>query len=63
MYALCIQTDRVSYLFAVVDVLVAKNGVFVWPGVRCVYIRGFGCFPVVSNGPGIIFYNFEVLHV
>jgi len=50
MYAHCIQSDRVSYLFAVVDVLVAPSMGFTRSGVCCEYIPGFGLFYVICKG-------------
>ena len=63
MYAHCIQSDRVSYLFAVVDVLLGKNGVFIWSGVVFGYIPELGLFYGICKAFRFIFYNSEVLHV
>ena len=49
MYAHCIQSDRVSYLFAVVNVLLAPSMGFTRSGVVFGYIPGFGLFYVICK--------------
>ena len=46
-----------------VDVLVAKNEVFIWSGVVVSNIPGSGLFYGSCKAFRFIFYKFEVLHV
>jgi len=63
MYTHCIQSDRVSQLIAVVDVLLGKTEGFTGSGVVFGYIPGLGLFYGSCKAFRFIFYHFEVLHV